>query len=157
MNHAPAKDPVSGADWSEYSKFELKWVEIVMTKGVLNRSELLTLLKSFDIRFVTHNWENQTPIAEFGNALLNDAPRAKLLPAIKLIIRERHPRCMSFEEAQTVVASLEPLSIELLRKLFIVVSKPEEQFLVEETTGFQKADLPFLILEYCYRTQSATR
>lgn len=156
MNHAFTKSPVSGADWGEYSKFEFKWLEIVTTKGILNRSELLTLLNSFGIRFITSGWENRTPIIDFGDVLLNDVPKAQLFPAVKTIIRERHPQCMTFEEAQEFVASLDLLSIELLKKLVIAVCQPEEQFLIEEAAGFQKADLPFLILECCCRAQSAT-
>lgn len=147
----------SGADWGAYNAFEFKWLEIVLTKHVITRKELLHLLQKFGITFSKKNWEIHTSDAEMGNALINDIPKDKLFSVVKTLIQE-HKDVLTFEEAYELYQSLLPLGIESLTKFYIDIAQNTglKEIVIkllntEKTLNeFSKKDILFFILGELY-------
>lgn len=114
-----------GAEWKDYSDFEFRWLEGVLTRGALTREDLLDLLRRFDIEFDVNGWEDMTDPSEMGNVLLNDVPKESLLSAVSEILRKRYPFAMTLEEAETFYRFLMTLDRQILKKVTIALSTNE--------------------------------
>jgi len=90
----------TGSDWSEYSRFEFKWTEILLTKEVIRKQDILKLLKHFEIDFGGDNCQETVSSQEIGNVLLNDIPKKELFPAVKTLFERKYALKLSFAESQ---------------------------------------------------------
>ena len=140
----------------EISKFifEDDWLEIILTKNVLNREDLLLLLlKKFNIKFFDKNWEESLPTKEMGRVLINDAPKDELLIAVKKLL-QNYSELLSFDESKKVFDVFRDLDSKLLYKIFLNISS--NKGLAELSKGRQsknetnKDDLLFWLMQEFY-------
>src|SRR5574343_383891 len=91
-----------GSDWKDYSDFEFRWMEIILTKDILKREDLLFLLKRFKIKFLEKNWENSIGTEEMGNVLINDVPKKELWLEVSGTLSKRYADKLNFNEAYKI-------------------------------------------------------
>lgn len=102
MNKKDKNIIFQGSDWKDYSDFEFKWIEIILTKDVLKREDLLFLLNKFGIKFSKKNWEDSVDTEEMGNVLINDVPKGELWSEVVDILSKRYADKLSFDEAYEI-------------------------------------------------------
>jgi len=134
-----------GANWEEYSDFELKWLEFLLTRG-LPAEDVKGLADSFGIIFD----DPSTDQAQLGNALLNDIPKNELIPAIKdLGVKNNLP---SLENAEIIYRELSKLSRPVLLYLSEKIVKKENLLTAikrdELKESFPNEKLARIILEH---------
>lgn len=95
-----------GSDWKDYSDFEFRWIEIILTKNILKREDFLFLLKKFEIKFFEKNWENSISTEEMGNVLINDVPKKELWLEVSDILNKRYADKLNFDEAYKIWGEL---------------------------------------------------
>lgn len=141
-----------GSLWEEYSRFEFKWLEIILTKSVLKKSILLAIAKEYGIKF---NFIARCRITgnKIGDILLNDVPKDQLLPKVHAIIK-KNPSTLTLEEAERLYTGLEKLDEKILNKIYLAVSSNcELKKIVLEDHIFGKEKILFLIIGEFYKNQ----
>jgi len=122
MNHQKVKitytnEKINPVNFKEYSDFEFRWIETILTK-TLKKKDLFDLLKKFGIKFLEKSWKENISTKEIGNVLISDIPKKDLLLTAKDVMKNRYPDKISFENAEKIWEKLEILNIEELRKKF---------------------------------------
>ena len=69
--------------WSGYTEIEFRWLDVVLTKSVLSKEDMLELLAEFEIVFPEAHWQERITPSEIGNFLLASIERIDLLEKIK--------------------------------------------------------------------------
>ena len=132
----------SGANWKDYSEFEFSWMELVLTKNILKREDLLFLLNKFGIKFLEKNWEESVSMEEMGNALINDVPKEKLWPEVVDVLNQRYPDKLNFEEAFEIWGKLGSYNASALLGIYkkIFTNKNIADFVSDEK-NFENEDV----------------
>lgn len=112
----------SGANWKDYSEFEFSWMELVLTKNILKREDLLFLLNKFGIKFLEKNWEESVATEQMGNTLINDVPKEKLWPEVVDVLNQRYPDKLNFEEAFEIWGKLGGYNASVLLDIYKKIS-----------------------------------
>lgn len=143
-----------GSDWNAYSAFEFKWLELVLTKGVVDRLSIITLLDKFAITFTRTHWRDTIDPAEMGSVLINDVPRGELLPAVQELLAREHSNKIDFPEARSIAKQLTDTSPQQLVDIYNVLSnkcQAKTRFVNgQHFSEHNKAILVWLILEAFY-------
>ena len=112
----------SGANWKDYSEFEFSWMELVLTKNILKREDLLFLLNKFGIKFLEKNWEESVSMEEMGNALINDVPKRELWPEVTDVLSKKYADRLSFNEVHEIWGKLGSYNVSALLDIYKKIS-----------------------------------
>ena len=140
------------------SNFDELWLEIILSRGVLERKDILYLLDKFEIKFTDKNWRNKTSIKEMGMVLTfehSDIKNQKLLlEETKTIIEKKYSNLVNYSEGKKIFLLLIQLDESMLIKLCIAFSKNKNyvEMLKKDKTkiGINKYDLIFNLFEEIY-------
>lgn len=147
------KDSYIGSAWGEYTEFEFRWLETLLTKDILKKSTIVEICERLRFQQVPKDMKNMSG-AELGNVLLNDVAKSELLPVVISIVSEKYPEKPTFLEAQEVYASLSIVSKPALRKITLSLTKNSDLRLLlvedKEKDHFSKEMLLGLILKILY-------
>ncbi|TSD02734.1 MAG: hypothetical protein Athens071416_547 [Parcubacteria group bacterium Athens0714_16] len=138
--------------------FNKLWLEIILSRGVLERKDVLYLLEKFEIKFTDKDWQNKTSIKEMGLVLTfeySDTKNQKLLlEETKKIIEEKYSNLVNYNEGKKIFLLLIKLDENILTKLCIVFGKNKNyvEMLKKNKTkiGINKYDLIFNLFEEIY-------
>lgn len=108
-------------DWKDYSDFEFYWINTILRKNILSRSDLLLLLDKFEIVFLPKNWSRNFSTEEFGGVLLHHVPKKELWPLITELLETKYEGRITFEEASDIYYQLSQLNKTELLNLFRTV------------------------------------
>lgn len=131
----------NGSDWGEYSEFEFRWLEMLLTHKVLSSEFVFSLAAKFNIKF-----SGQVDDAEIGGVILSDVKREKLLPEIQHYFQE-NTSIPNYYEALEIYKSLDSLGASAFDKIF-------NYFLTDNSIkliNLSKSQKIFLILESIYK------
>ena len=140
------------------SDFDELWLEIILSREVLERKDILYLLDKFEIKFTNKNWKNKTPIKEMGLVLTFEYSGTKqqklLLNETKKIIEEKYPNLINYNESKKIFLLLIKLDESTLIKLCIAFGKNKnyvEMLKINgKKVGINKHDLIFNLFEEIY-------
>ena len=140
------------------SNFDNLWLEIILSRGVLERKDILYLLDKFKIKFTDRNWKNETLIKEMGLALIfeySDTENQKLLlEETKKIIEKKYSNLVNYNEGKKIFLLLIKLDEITLIKLCIAFGKNKDYVEMlkknETKTEINKYDLIFNLFEEIY-------
>ncbi|MEK7652378.1 MAG: hypothetical protein AAB334_00270 [Patescibacteria group bacterium] len=140
------------------SNFDNLWLEIILSRGVLERKDILYLLDKFKIKFTDKNWRNQTSIKEIGLVLTFEYSDAKdqklLLEKTKKIIEKKYSNLINYSEGKKIFLSLIKLDESTLIKLCIAFGKNKDYVEMlkknEINIEINKYDLIFNLFEEIY-------
>ena len=140
------------------SNFDNLWLEIILSRGVLERKDILYLLDKFKIKFTDRNWKNETLIKEMGLALIfeySDTENQKLLlEETKKIIEKKYSNLVNYNEGKKIFLLLIKLDEITLIKLCIAFGKNKDYVEMlkknEINIEINKYDLIFNLFEEIY-------
>jgi len=127
--------------------FESLWLELVLTKEVLRREDMVGLAHTFSIKFFGKNWEKTLPLHEIGRVLTFDVPIKTLLRSVKEVLaRGMYNNFLSYEECKRIYDCLNKLDKRTLSKLYINIgSKKQFASLLKDKTTEAEMDKSMLI------------
>jgi hypothetical protein len=145
-----------GSDWKDYSDFEFKWLEIVLTKNIIKKEDILSLLKKFKIKFLEKNWEDCVRAEEMGNVLINDVPKKELWLEVTDILSKKYADKLNFDEAYKIWGELSNYSRDDLSKIYkeISTNKDSSDFVNDKNFSENEESakeflISFIIEEFC--------
>ena len=140
---------------SKHQSFDNIWLEVILTKGVLKREDMLFLVDKFGIEFFQKNWRARLPLEEIRIVLLFDTSPKELVPLVQEILSKKYPYSLQYQECKKIYNFLKRLDINLLRKLGISIAPNKKlKELLKENWYFQeinKEDLLFWLMESLYK------
>jgi hypothetical protein len=86
-----ASNKFSGSEWGEYSEAEFRWLNKVLTEGIISNDDLFELSKHFGINFSDKSIPEDQLVKEIGYALVADIPKSEVLPIIAKLVKEKYP------------------------------------------------------------------
>jgi hypothetical protein len=145
-----------GSDWKDYSDFEFEWLEIILTKNIIKKEDILSLLKKFKIKFLEENWEDCVSTEEMGNVLINDVPKKELWLGVTDILSKKYADKLNFDEAYKIWGKLSNYSRDDLSKIYKEISKNKDSSDFVNDKNFSENEefvkgflMSFIIEELC--------
>ncbi len=138
--------------------FDEKWLEILLTKNILNKKDISDIVHKFNINFTNNKQKGRLQTRDMGIVLMFDIKKNKLLPIIKKIVLNKYPHLISYKEAKKLFTFFETLNDNLLNKLCINIYPNEKirNFVTnkENKQKFDKEDLLFYLIEGIYKIKN---
>ncbi len=140
--------------WMAYTETEYRWVEIILSKPVLQKEDYQNLLDEFNITPPDLDKSEDGSLDTIGALLLRLVRKERLLPRIAKLIEEKYPFYLSFDDVMEYYKKLVKLDPKLIRKIYLCLSQNKlmKDFISVDKNlyHFTKNRLVFLVIEELY-------